>query len=195
MATDEREWTVRWNSRCCPRHYSIVGPEDGPMEGVTLVLKARVEAAEQRVRECDEALDQATTMANDLGSELASSEQRVRELERQLEVEGDVWTCMTCGVIGDRQSCGACGAESRPGRWVREAKLATAVEALRFYADPTHWSANSSEGVGGSPVPGFKDRGHHAQHALAEIKGVETYYGEEIARSLVSEIFREEESG
>jgi hypothetical protein len=29
-----------------------------------------------------------------------------------------VWTCMSCGVIGDAQSCGDCGHEAMPGRWL-----------------------------------------------------------------------------
>jgi hypothetical protein len=29
---------------------------------------------------------------------------------------------MSCGAIGDRQSCAACGAESMPGEWVPAAK-------------------------------------------------------------------------
>ena len=35
--------------------------------------------------------------------------------------EQTVWTCMSCGGISDAQSCSACGAECRPGRWVRAA--------------------------------------------------------------------------
>lgn len=33
--------------------------------------------------------------------------------------EQTVWTCMSCGGIGEAQSCWQCGAEARPGRWVR----------------------------------------------------------------------------
>jgi hypothetical protein len=29
-----------------------------------------------------------------------------------------VWTCMSCGQIGDAQSCGNCGHEAMPGRWL-----------------------------------------------------------------------------
>lgn len=32
----------------------------------------------------------------------------------------EVWTCMSCGGIGESQSCPACGAEAMPGRWVEK---------------------------------------------------------------------------
>ena len=34
------------------------------------------------------------------------------------ETEKTVWTCMSCGEIGEGQSCGNCGHEAMPGRWL-----------------------------------------------------------------------------
>jgi hypothetical protein len=43
----------------------------------------------------------------------------------------ECWTCMSCGVIGDAQSCGACGAGARPGRWVLAEQAEARERALR----------------------------------------------------------------
>jgi rubrerythrin len=38
-----------------------------------------------------------------------------------LDEEHEVWTCMTCGLITEGQSCSECGCEAMPGRWERAA--------------------------------------------------------------------------
>ena len=39
-----------------------------------------------------------------------------------------LWSCMTCGAVGDRQSCRNCGAEAMPGEWVPADRYRGAVE-------------------------------------------------------------------
>ena len=40
------------------------------------------------------------------------------------------WTCLSCGCIGDQQSCRECGGESMPGTWVEQGRAQAAHNTL-----------------------------------------------------------------
>lgn len=66
------------------------------------------------------------------------------------------WTCLSCGAIGDRQSCSACGAEAMPGSWVPVADLYRVVregQELRSALRDALWTMDEAAGL---LTPGMK---------------------------------------
>jgi hypothetical protein len=47
------------------------------------------------------------------------------------QVEITVWTCLSCGNHGEGQSCGNCGHEAMPGRWLEAESAERQLEGLR----------------------------------------------------------------
>jgi hypothetical protein len=55
-----------------------------------------------------------------MAHDIATFEEGWKAARRYLfEEEQEVWTCMSCGIVGESQSCFECGSEAQPGYWLR----------------------------------------------------------------------------